>query len=317
MNATPALELRGLSKAYRQTTALDSVNTTLDAGRIYGLLGRNGAGKSTLMSLATAQSFPTAGEALVFGHTPYEHRATLERMCFVKESQKYPEDFTVRLALKSAAIAYPNWDQDFADGLVRELRLPLKRRVKKLSRGQFSAVGIVIGLASRADLTFFDEPYLGLDAVARQVFYDNLLNDFAEHPRTVVLSSHLIDEIADVLEHVLLLEDGHLVLDAPVDEVRGAVTSLSGPSQAVLDAASGLPVLARRDLGPVTQLTVRGRFNASARAGAEAAGIGVEAESLQQSIVFLTRAAEAGSTKDGAVGTAFTSSTDSRTGGTP
>lgn len=296
MNATPALELRGLSKAYRDTTALESVTTTLAAGHIYGLLGRNGAGKSTLMSLATAQAFPSAGDALVFGHTPYEHRATLARMCFMKESQKYPDDYTVKHALASAAIAYPNWDQAFADQLVGELRLPLKRRIKKLSRGQFSSVGIVIGLASRADLTFFDEPYLGLDAVARQVFYDHLLADFAEHPRTVVLSSHLIDEIADVLEHVLLLEDGHLVLDAPVEEVRGAVTSLSGPSQAVLDAAAGLPVLARRDLGPVTQLTVRGRFDAAARAAAEATGVGVEAESLQQSIVYLTRAAEASPT---------------------
>lgn len=290
MNAIPALELRGLSRAYRDVTALNSVTTTLDANRIYGLLGRNGAGKSTLMSLATAQSFPSAGDALVFGHAPYEHRATLARMCFVKESQKYPDDYTVKHALTSASIAYPHWDQAFADRLVDELRLPVKRRIKKLSRGQFSGVGIVIGLASRADVTFFDEPYLGLDAVARQVFYDNLLADFSEHPRTVVLSSHLIDEIADVLEHVLLLEEGRLVLDAPVEEVRGAATTLRGPSKQVLDAAAGLPVLARKDLGPVTQLTVRGRLDQAATAAAEASGVGVEAESLQQSIVYLTRA---------------------------
>lgn len=295
MNAAPALELKELSKRYRDSLALDSVTTTLEAGRIYGLLGRNGAGKSTLMSLATAQAFPSSGEALVFGHAAYERRETLATICFVKESQKYPDEFKVHHAIKAASIAFPHWEAPLAEQLVKDLRLPLKRRIKKLSRGQLSAVGIVIGLASRAPLTFFDEPYLGLDAVARQVFYDTLLDDFAEHPRTVVLSSHLIDEVADVLEHVLLLEDGRLVLDAPVEEVRGAVTTLQGPTAAVLQTAGTFEVLARRDLGPVTQMSVRGRIEGSAKNAAEAAGVGVEAESLQQTIVHLTRAADAAS----------------------
>jgi len=292
----PALELRSLSKHYRKrggaVAALENVSTTLEPERIYGLLGRNGAGKSTLMALATAQAFPTSGEALVFGHAAYEHRPTLAKICFVKESQKYPDDFEVRHALHSASLAFPHWDEDFARRLTQELRLPTDRRIKKLSRGQLSAVGIVIGLASRAELTFFDEPYLGLDAVARQVFYDRLLEDFAEHPRTIVLSSHLIDEVADVLEHVLLLEDGELVLDAPADEVRGGVTTLHGATAAVLEAAGNLHVLARKDLGPVTQLTVRGRFEGATLAAAEAQGIGIEPATLQQTIVFLTRAGE-------------------------
>jgi ABC-2 type transport system ATP-binding protein len=296
MTTTPALELCSLSKRYRKrgnvVAALDDVSTTLQEGRIYGLLGRNGAGKSTLMSLATAQAFPTSGEALVFGHTAYEHRPTLATLCFVKESQKYPDDFEVRHALHCASLAFRHWDADFAARLVTELRLPTDRRIKKLSRGQLSAVGIVIGLASRAELTFFDEPYLGLDAVARQVFYDRLLEDFAEHPRTIVLSSHLIDEVADVLEHVLLLEDGRLVLDAPADEVRGGVTTLHGPTRAVLDAAGSHEVLARKDLGPVTQLTVKARYSGAELAAAEAQGIGVEPATLQQTIVFLTRAGE-------------------------
>jgi len=150
-------------------------------------------------------------------------------------------------------------------------------------------VGIVLGLASRAELTFFDEPYLGLDAVARQVFYDRLLEDFTEHPRTVILSSHLIDEVANVLEHVLLIEDGRLLIDAPVDEVRGAVVTLTGPTAAATAAAGHREHLDRKDLGPVTQLTVRGAFDDAERADAEAAGVGVEPESLQQTIVHLTR----------------------------
>ncbi len=118
----------------------------------------------------------------------------------------------MRHVLSLASHLFPNWDDEFAQSLVDDFKLPRKRDVRKLSRGMLSALGVTIGLAARAPLTFFDEPYLGLDAVARQLFYDRLLADYAEHPRTVVLSTHLIDEVADLIEHVLLLDRGKLVL---------------------------------------------------------------------------------------------------------
>ena len=102
-----------------------------------------------------------------------------------------------------------------------------------------SALGVIIGLAARAPLTFFDEPYLGLDAVARQLFYDRLLADYAEHPRTVVLSTHLIDEVGDLIEHVLLLDRGRLVLDEDAEELRGQVVTATGPAEAVDGFAAG------------------------------------------------------------------------------
>lgn len=105
-----------------------------------------------------------------------------------------------------------------------------------------SAVGIVIGLAARAELTLLDEPYAGLDAVARELFYDRLLADFTEHPRTIVLSTHLVDEAADLLEHVVLLDHGRVVLDAPADDVRGTAMTVSGPAAAVQEFVAGRPV---------------------------------------------------------------------------
>ncbi len=207
MNDT-IVEARNLIKHYKDLNALDNVNLSLSANRIYGLLGRNGAGKTTLMSILTAQAFATSGEALVFGGSAYENDAVLSRICFIRESQKYPDDFQPQHAFRSAALFYKNWDQGFADRLAEDFQLPVKRRIKKLSRGQLSAVGVIIGLASRAELTFFDEPYLGLDAVARQLFYDRLVEDYAEHPRTIILSSHLIDEVANLLEHVIVIDRG-------------------------------------------------------------------------------------------------------------
>ncbi|HQJ34177.1 MAG TPA: ABC transporter ATP-binding protein, partial [Rhodoglobus sp.] len=201
---TAVIEVDGLTRRYGRLAAVDDATFTLEGNRIHGLLGRNGAGKTTLMQLLTGQEFASSGTIRVFGQSPVENAGVLQHVSFIKESQRYPEDFRPKHVLRSAPWFFENWDADFAEQLVDDFRLPLNTRIKKLSRGQLSAIGVIVGLASRAPLTFFDEPYLGLDAVARQTFYDRLLEDYAEHPRTVVLSTHLIDEVANLLEHVLV-----------------------------------------------------------------------------------------------------------------
>src|SRR4030095_10272954 len=141
--------------------------------------------------------------------------------------------YRVRHVLRTAAALFPCWDEAFARELVADFGLPSDRHAHKLSRRMLSALRVTVGLASHAPLTFFDEPYLGLDAVARQLFYDRLLADFAEHPRTVVLSTHLIDEVADLIEHVVLLDRGRVLLDEEAEALRGAAVVVSGPSAAV------------------------------------------------------------------------------------
>jgi ABC-type multidrug transport system ATPase subunit len=146
------------------------------------------------------------------------------------------------------ALFYPDWSQELADSLIEDFRLPLKRKVRRLSRGMRSAVGIVIGLAARAEVTLFDEPYAGLDPVARQLFYDRLLADYAEHPRTILLSTHLIDEVAGLLERAMVIDRGAIVLDAATDDLRGAATSVSGRAISVAEFTA--ENLARR--GPLS-----------------------------------------------------------------
>ena len=162
----------------------------VEAGSITGLLGRNGAGKTTLMRILAGHEFASAGTVHVLGASPVENERVLRQMIFVREDQTYP-DFKVRHALQAASSFYPNWSHELAGAMVTEFNLPINRKVRKLSRGMRSALGIVIGLAARAEVTLFDEPYAGLDPVARQLFYDRLLADYAEHPRTVLLSTHL------------------------------------------------------------------------------------------------------------------------------
>ena len=282
------VEARNLTKRYRDVLALDDVSIRLSADRIYGLLGRNGAGKTTLMSVLTAQAFATSGEALVFGEEAYENDKVLSRVCFIRESQKYPDDFTALHAFKAARLLFGNWDQEFAERLIEDFGLPVKRRIKKLSRGQLSAVGVIIGLASRAELTFFDEPYLGLDAVARQLFYDRLLEDFAHNPRTVVLSSHLIDEVANLLDHVIVIDQGKILIDAEADALRGSAATVVGPADKVDAFLGGMKVLHREALGPLASVTVDGRLTLAQRADAARLGLELAPVSLQQLVIRKT-----------------------------
>ncbi|QNO38490.1 ABC transporter ATP-binding protein [Protaetiibacter sp. SSC-01] len=285
------IRVEGLGKTYghgaNTVRAVADASFALEENRIHGLLGRNGAGKTTLMQLLTGQEFANAGTVEVFGESPVENARVLDRVCFIKESQRYPDDFRVKHVLRSAPWFFPEWDEDFADDLVERFRLPVNRRVKKLSRGQLSAVGVIVGLASRAPLTFFDEPYLGLDAVARQLFYDTLLADFAEHPRTVVLSTHLIDEVSNLLEHVVVIDEGRIIIDADADDLRGSAIDVVGARGAVESFTSGREVLHRSALGGLATATIAG-LDEAGRAAAREAGLELAPVSLQQLVIRTT-----------------------------
>lgn len=282
-------EVKGLTKSFGDVTVVHDVSFTLEANKIYGLLGRNGAGKTTIMHMLTAQLFPTSGELLVFGEAPYENNRVLSKICFIKESQKYPDSFRVIDVIELCPSIFPNWNQELASKLLNDFNLPLTRRIKKLSRGMLSSVGIVIGLASRAPLTIFDEPYLGLDAVARNLFYDRLIEDYAEHPRTIVLSTHLIDEVSQLLEHVIVIDGGKIILNEESDALRGRAYSVVGQRELVESFISGHTIINRQPLGGLLSATVLGNLTSHIREQAASLGLDLSTVSLQQLIVHLTK----------------------------
>ena len=286
------VRVRDLTKRFGPVTAVDDASFSIREHTITGLLGRNGAGKTTIMNLLTGQEFPTSGSIEVFGANPLENASVLSRVAFIKESQKYPDEFRPVDVFKSAPWFFEYWDAEFAAKLVDDFRLPLKRKIKKLSRGQLSAVGVIVGLASRAPLTFFDEPYLGLDAVARQRFYDLLLNDYAEHPRTIILSTHLIDEVSNLLEHVLLIDQGRIIVDQDADSLRGTATTVVGKASAVDAFVAGRDILHRDAIGGLASVSVSG-LTADERRQAASAGLELAPVSLQQLVIRLTQSNEA------------------------
>ena len=281
---TPAISVAGLTRRYRDQLALDDVTLDLEPGSITGLLGRNGAGKTTLLRVIAGHEFASAGKVTVLGACPVENDSVLRQMIFVREDQSYP-DLRVRQAVQTASWFYPNWSHELAGALLEEFNLPLNRKVRKLSRGMRSAVGIVIGLAARAEVTLFDEPYAGLDPVARELFYDRLLADYAEHPRTVLLSTHLIDEAAGLFERVMVLDRGRIALNMAADDLRGAATSVSGPAIAVAEFAAGRSVWDRRRIASQASAVVAGALDETDRARAAALHLRLEPLTLQQLVV--------------------------------
>jgi len=282
------VEVRLLTKSYGGVTAVDQVSFSIEADKIFGLLGRNGAGKTTIMRILTAQEFATGGDVRVFGEATYENSRVLSQICFVKDSQKYPKSYRVIDVLEQAALFFRHWDREYAFALIEDFRLPLNRRMSALSRGMLSATGSIVGLASRAPLTIFDEPYLGLDAVARSLFYDRLLEDYTEHPRTVLLSTHLIDEVSRLLEHILVIDQGRLLLDVEAEALRGRAFAVVGPAAAVDNFTVDKDMLVHQQFGSLVSATVMG--TAEDRKRAQELGLEVVSVSLQQLIVHLTSA---------------------------
>jgi ABC-2 type transport system ATP-binding protein len=281
---TPTISVSGLSRRYHDLLALDDVNVDIEGPSITGLLGRNGAGKSTLLRIIANQEFASTGTVRVFGASPVENDAVLRRMILVREDQGYP-DLKVRQALQAASWFYPNWNRELAESLVRDFDLPANRMVRKLSRGMRSALGIVIGLAAQAEITLFDEPYAGLDAVARRLFYDRLLASYAAHPSTVILSTHLIDEVADLLERVVLIDHGRIVLDAAADDVRGNATTVSGPIAAVEEFVAGRRLWDRRRIASQESVVIAGSLGDGDWSRARELNLHLESLSLQQVMV--------------------------------
>jgi ABC-2 type transport system ATP-binding protein len=281
---TPTISMAGVTRRYREQLALDDVSFDIQGPSITGLLGRNGAGKSTLMRIIANQEFASSGTVRVFGASPVENDAILRRMVLVREDQTFP-DFKVQHALRAASWFHPNWNDELAEELLRDFDLPRCRPIKKLSRGMRSALGIVIGLAAQAEITLFDEPYAGLDAVARQLFYDRLLAAYAERPSTVILSTHLIDEAADLLEQVVMIDHGRIVLNAVADDIRGSATTVSGPVAAVEEFVAGRRTWDRRRLAAQESVVVAGMLDDHHWHRARELHLNLESLSLQQVMI--------------------------------
>lgn len=276
-----AIDIRGVSRSFGRMTALDNVSVVVPENSIVGLLGRNGAGKTTLMSIIAGQDRPSAGQVEVLGQAPFENASTLRRISYVRDNQRYPDDYKLHHVVRIAPAFAPHWNADVAAELIEGFRIPSKTPIKKMSRGQLSSVAIVLGLASRAPVTLLDEPYLGLDVTGRNLFHTMLLRDCVEHPRTIVLSTHLIEESAALLDRVIILDKGKVVVDDETESAIDTVVMLSGNTDAVHATLGGRRVLRNQAVGALCSVIAEGAADEELRTLASANGVQLRRASLQ------------------------------------
>ena len=271
--------------------ALGGLSFTLEGGKIYGLLGRNGAGKTTLLSVLAAYRRPTAGRVLIGGEPVFENPRITSQICLVgaiEISTSRPVVVSVEDALAFASQLRPHWDADYAAALLDRFALDRNTAIKTLSRGAQAALQIVLGLASRAPVTLFDEPHLGLDVAMRRKFYEELLADFIEQPRTIILSTHLIEEVSALFEEVVVIDRGRLVVHDDAEDLRARGAAVTGPAEAVDRFVNGLKVFGEKRLGPTKSVMVYGGLDDARRAQARTAGIELGPVALEELFVHLT-----------------------------
>lgn len=255
------LVCNGLTKTYGNKDAVKNVDLVLEKGKIYGLIGRNGAGKTTLLSMMSAQNPVSVGEVTWNGVNIWENQEALSHICFSRELNPASNmnslgDMKVKDYLKTASWYYPNWDADMAADLVKKFELDVKQKLRKLSKGMLSMVTIIVALASKADFTFLDEPVAGLDVVMREYFYRILIEEYTESGRTFVVSTHILEEAADVFEEVIMIKNGELLLKENTEELVGRSYRISGLAEVVDEATNGLDRYHEEKMGRAKNVTV-------------------------------------------------------------
>lgn len=254
------LVCENLTKKYGDKTVLDHVNLTLESGKIYGLIGRNGAGKTTLLSLMSNQNPITEGTAVIDGQRIWENPKALSRLCFSRELNLSAESalsaYTLKAYLRAAETYLPHWDKEMAQKLLDLFGLDKKKKLGKLSKGMLSMVTILVAMASKAEFTFLDEPVAGLDVVAREQFYQLLLEEYTETGRTFVLSTHIIEEAADVMEEVIILDKGKILMKENTQELVDRARYVTGLTDQVDGATAGLPCHHIEKIGRSKTVTV-------------------------------------------------------------
>lgn len=254
------LVCENISKQYKKKEVLHDINLTIEQGKIYGLVGRNGAGKTTLLSIMTAQNPATRGTVTCDGMPVWENQKALDHLCFSRElntlSVLGPNTIKVREYLQMARTYYPNWDREMEQRLVAQFELNTKKKISKLSKGMLSMVTIIVALASKADITILDEPVAGLDVVARDDFYRLLLEEHEATGRTFIVSTHIIEEAANVFEEVIFLKDGEILLKENTQELLDRAVHVSGLAEDVDNACAGLEIHHVEQMGRSKGVTV-------------------------------------------------------------
>ena len=243
------IEARGLRKAFKTTVAVDGVNLRVEEGRILGLIGPNGAGKTTALNAILGLT-PYQGELRVLGRDPWTERDQLMRdVCFISDVAVLPRWIRVSQALDYVAGVHPRFDRAKAEGFLTKTTIGRGSRVRELSKGMVAQLHLALVMAIDAGLLVLDEPTLGLDILYRKQFYDSLLNDYFDRSRTIVVATHQVDEIQNVLTDVMFMNRGRIVFDRTMEEVESRYREVMVHPEQLAAARALKPMNERQGFG--------------------------------------------------------------------
>ena len=243
------IEAHGLRKAYGATVALDGVDLQVEEGRILGIIGPNGAGKSTALHAILGLT-PYQGELRVLGRDPWSQRDELMRdVSFIADVAVMPRGMRVSQALEYVAGVHPRFDRAKAEGFLAKTNIKRTSKVRELSKGMVTQLHLALVMAIDAKLLVLDEPTLGLDILYRKQFYDSLLNDYFDRSRTIVVTTHQVDEIQDVLTDVLFIDQGRIVMECGMEEFESRYVELMVRPENLAAARAFKPMRERQVFG--------------------------------------------------------------------
>jgi ABC-2 type transport system ATP-binding protein len=246
--ALPVIEARGLRKSYGTTIALDNVNLRLEEGRILGLIGPNGAGKSTALNAILGLT-QYQGELKVLGRNPWTERDQLMRdVCFIADVAVLPRWMRVSQALDYVAGVHPRFDRAKAEGFIAKTDIRRASKVRELSKGMVTQLHLALVMAIDARLLVLDEPTLGLDILYRKQFYDSLLNDYYDCSRTIVVTTHQVEDVQHVLTDLMFINRGRIVLDCSMEEFESRYVEVTVRPEQVAAARALKPIYERQVL---------------------------------------------------------------------
>jgi ABC-2 type transport system ATP-binding protein len=249
VEAMSCIEARGLRKAFGTTIALDSVDLGVEEGRILGLIGPNGAGKTTALN-AILGLIPYQGELRVLGRDPWNERDQLMRdVCFIADVAVLPRWLRVSQAIDYVAGVHPRFDRAKAEGFLAKTTIGRDRKVRELSKGMVAQLHLALVMAIDAKLLVLDEPTLGLDILYRKQFYDSLLSDYFDRDRTIIVTTHQVEEVEHVLTDLMFIDRGRIVLSCSMDELESRYMELMVHPEQVAAARAFKPMHERQSLG--------------------------------------------------------------------
>lgn len=283
------IKINNLNMAYKDNKVLENINIQLEKGKIYGLLGKNGVGKTTLLKILADQIVTYSGEILSDGENIRENEKYKENTILISEKllPSSTSDQKIKIIFDILRKILPFWDENRKNELMKIFKLNEKMYYHKLSTGNKNIINLIIGLCSNVDFLMLDEPSTGLDAINRDKFYKILMEIKEENNSTVIISTHIIDEIENVLEEVIILDDKNILLQDSIENIQRKSIVLTGDEKVLEDTEKSKNVISKDKIGNIAIISLYDELNLEEIENLKNSGVKFSSNSLQKLFISL------------------------------